>query len=77
MKVERVVIYGVVHRLITSTLGHMTISCDLPYDDEDFSTENDMIYTTDPLTCFPCLVCDEQALRRKLMRQLITPARCT
>lgn len=67
MKVEHLLVEGVVHRMITSTLGHVTISCDLQ------CAAIGPVVTADPLTCFPCLACDEQALRRKLIRQLMAP----
>lgn len=65
MKIEHLLVEGVVHRMITSTLGHVTVSCDLQ------CAATGPVVTTDPLTCFPCLVCDEAALRRKLKRQLM------
>lgn len=75
MKIEHLLVEGVVHRMITSTLGHVTVSCDLQCAAialEHISISYDLqCVTTDPLTCFPCLVCDEEALRRKLKRQLM------
>lgn len=64
MKIEHILVEGVVHRMVTSALGHITVSCDLR------CAVSGIALTVDPLTCFPCLVYDQQALRRKLKRQL-------
>lgn len=66
MKVEPVLIHGVVHRLVTFSDGHMTISCDSAYDNDGLSPENDMVHTDLPLTCFPCIVMDWRAATYKM-----------
>lgn len=63
MKVEHVLIDGVVHRMVSSSAGMVTVSCDLPYfdGDQDMYERCEAPIVDAPITCVMCLVLDWRA----------------